>query len=221
MFNNNWDYLLKDEFTKDYFKNLLKTLKEEEQKYIIYPKSEDRFNALKLTDYENVKCVILGQDPYHGENQAHGLAFSVKNGVKIPPSLKNIFKELKNDLGYDIPTSGDLTKWAKEGVLLLNTVLTVRSGVANSHANIGWEIFTDKIISLLNELSRPICFILWGNNAKKKMSLITNSKHLILTGTHPSPLSCYNGFFDSKYFSKVNEFLINTNQKSIDWNLNN
>lgn len=220
MLNNNWNNLLKDEFEKDYFKNLIETIKAEEKKYIVYPKSEDCFNALKLTDYENVKCVILGQDPYHGEYQAHGLAFSVQQGVKIPPSLKNIFKELKNDLGYDIPTSGDLTKWAKEGVLLLNTVLTVRCGCANSHANLGWEIFTDKIISLLNEHNRPICFILWGNNAKKKMSLITNNKHLILTGTHPSPLSCYNGFFDCKYFSKVNNFLDKTNQKIIDWNLN-
>lgn len=221
MLNNSWDNLLKDEFSKNYFKNIINFLREEEQSNRIFPNKNDIFNALKLTDYSNVKCVILGQDPYHGYNQANGLAFSVNDGVKLPPSLKNIFIELKNDLNVNVPTSGNLTAWAEEGVLLLNTVLTVRENNPNSHSNIGWEIFTDKIIKILNDINRPICFILWGNQAKSKAKLMTNENHLILTGSHPSPLSSYRNFFGGKYFSKTNEFLINTNQKPINWEINN
>lgn len=218
--SNNWNNILKDEFQKKYYKDLMKLLEEEELKYSIFPKKDDYFNSLKLTSYDKVKCVILGQDPYHGINQAHGLAFSVKKGVKIPPSLRNIFKELESDLGFEIPNSGDLTKWAEEGVLLLNSILTVRENEANSHAKIGWEIFTDRIIKVLNDCSRPLCFILWGNYAKNKQKLITNSKHLVLTGSHPSPLSSFNGFFGNKYFSRTNQFLIKSGQTPINWNLN-
>ena len=217
--NNDWEVLLQDEFQKEYYKKVRQFLKIDGSKYKIFPEEADIFKALKLTNFENVKCVILGQDPYHGYNQAHGLAFSVKNN-RIPPSLQNIFKELKSDLGFNIPKSGDLTKWAEEGVLLLNTILTVRENEANSHANIGWEIFTDKIISLLNVSTKPICFILWGNYAKKKQSLITNNIHLVLTGSHPSPLSSYNGFFGGKYFSKTNDFLKACGQSPIIWDLN-
>lgn len=218
--NNNWESIFLEEFDKSYFQNLIHFIEKEEAKYTVFPKKEERFNAFKLTPFEKVKCVIIGQDPYHGIGQAHGLAFSVKEGVKLPPSLINIFKELYLDLGIEIPKCGDLSKWAKEGVLLLNSVLTVRENVASSHANMGWEIFSDTIIKHLNYSSKPICFILWGNYAKNKQKLITNEKHLILTGTHPSPLSSYNGFFNRKYFSKTNEFLIKTNQTPIDWDLN-
>lgn len=219
MINNNWDNLLKEEFKKEYFKNILNIIDQEKLHFNILPKEEDIFNAFKFTDYDNVKCVILGQDPYHGINQAHGLAFSVNEGIRIPPSLKNIFKELNNDLGLPIPNTGNLSNWAREGVLLLNCVLTVRENNPNSHKNIGWEIFTNKTIEILNKKPTPIVFILWGNYAKSKLPLITNKNHLILTGSHPSPLSSYNGFFGGKYFSKTNDFLIETKQKAINWKI--
>lgn len=216
---NSWDELLKDEFQKEYYLKLREFLKEEYQHYNIYPNMFDIFNALKNTAYEDVKVVILGQDPYHGINQAHGCSFSVKKGVEPPPSLKNIFKELKDDLGCPISKHGDLTEWTKQGVLLLNTVLTVREKNPNSHANHGWEILTDKIISLLNERKQPMVFLLWGRNAQSKIKLITNPHHLILKAPHPSPLSAYNGFFGCKHFSKTNEFLIQNGMKPIDWQL--
>ena len=180
---------------------------------------ENIFNALKTTSYEDVKVVILGQDPYHGVGEAHGLSFSVQDGIKKPPSLKNIFKELHDDLGFDEPESGNLEKWAKEGVLLLNSVLTVEKDKAASHKDLGWNLFTDHIIKLLNQKETPIVFILWGNFAKSKKVFITNKKHLVLESVHPSPFSVYNGFFGSKPFSKTNNFLIKTGQTPIDWNL--
>ena len=218
---NEWNTLLKDEFTKDYYQKLRKFLIEEYKTKTIYPNMNDIFNALHFTDYNNVKVVILGQDPYHGPNQSHGLSFSVKPGVKIPPSLKNIYKELHNDIGCYIPNNGYLKKWADQGVLLLNTVLTVRGGEANSHKNKGWELFTDKIISTLNERKDPIVFILWGNNAIAKKKLITNPQHYIIESVHPSPLSASRGFFGSKPFSKTNEFLKKINKDTIDWQIEN
>lgn len=217
-FNNSWDQLLEDEFNKPYFINLMKFLENEYQEKTIFPKQEDLFNAFKYTKYEDVKVVILGQDPYHEIGQAHGLAFSVLEGVKFPPSLKNIFKELNSDLAIEIPKSGNLIKWANEGVLLLNTVLSVESGKAGSHQNKGWESFTDRIIEVLNKREKPIIFVLWGNFAKSKKKLIGNN-HIILEAAHPSPLSAYHGFFGCKHFSKINEILKNNNQKEIDWNL--
>ena len=216
---NKWDEILKDEFQKDYYIKLREFLKEEYKNYTIYPEMHQIFNALKMTSYEDVKVVIIGQDPYHEPNQAHGLCFSVQDGVMFPPSLKNIFQELKNDLNIAIPRSGNLTNWAKQGILLLNTVLTVRRGLANSHKGKGWEIFTTRIIELLNEREDPIIFVLWGNDAKKKQEYITNPNHFILTAAHPSPLSAYNGFFGCKHFSKINEILIKNNKKPIDWQL--
>lgn len=218
---NNWNNLLKDEFEKDYYTDLHNFLVKEYKTKTIYPNMYDIFNALHYTDYDKVKVVILGQDPYHGPKQAHGLSFSVLPGVPAPPSLKNIFKELNSDLGCYIPNNGYLKKWADQGVLLLNTSLTVRAGEANSHKNIGWEIFTDKIISLVNEKEDPVVFLLWGNNAIKKKELITNKKHLILSSVHPSPLSASRGFFGSKPFSKINNFLISINKKPIDWQIEN
>lgn len=218
-FHNEWDNLLKDEFEKDYYQNLRKFLVDEYNHYTIYPNMYDIYNALKYTSYSDIKVVILGQDPYHGPNQAHGCCFSVQDGVPQPPSLKNIFKELQSDCGCIPPESGNLTKWAKQGVLLLNTVLTVRAGLANSHQNKGWEKFTDYVISLLNEREEPIVFLLWGRNAQSKISLITNPHHLILRAAHPSPLSAYNGFFGCKHFSKTNEFLVKNHKKPIDWQL--
>ena len=220
-FNNKWDEVLAGEFEKDYYVNLRKFLIHEYKTKKIYPNMYDMFNALKLTSYEDVKIVILGQDPYHGENQAHGLAFSVNKGIKIPPSLLNMYKELHNDLGCFIPNNGYLVPWAEQGVLLLNTVLTVREGEPNSHKNKGWEIFTDKVISKLNEREDPVIFILWGNNAKEKLKLITNKNHFILTAPHPSPLSASRGFFGCKHFSKANEILKSLNKKEIDWQINN
>ena len=217
IFNNNWDHLLKDEFQKEYYQKLREFLKEEYQTRTIYPSMYDLFKALKLTDFEDVKVVILGQDPYHGENQAHGLCFSVPQGVAIPPSLQNIFKEIESDLHIKMNPSGDLTCWAKEGVLLLNTVLTVRANQANSHRGKGWEIFTDKIIELLNTREKPIVFILWGNNAKAKINQINQQHHLILTAPHPSPLSAYAGFFGCRHFSKTNAFLEANNISPIHW----
>lgn len=216
---NSWDRLLANEFKKDYYQKLREFLKEEYQNYRIFPSMYDIFNALKYTDYQNVKVVIIGQDPYHEVGQAHGLCFSVQDNVPFPPSLLNIFKELKNDLGYDIPTSGNLTKWAKQGVLLLNTVLTVREHYANSHKNKGWENFTSEIIRLLNLRNDPIIFVLWGNDAKKKQQLITNPNHVVLTAAHPSPLSAYNGFFGCHHFSKINQILKSMGKEPIDWQL--
>ena len=204
---NNWDIILKEEFEKEYFIKLEEFLEKEYTEQTIYPKKENIYNALKLTDYNNVRVVIIGQDPYHEDGEAHGLAFSVLEGVKIPPSLRNIFKELNSDLGYGIPLSGDLTKWAKEGVLLINSVLTVREHKANSHKDKGWEKFTDAIIRKLNDRDKPVIFMLWGNYAKIKKKLINEDKHFVIESAHPSPLSAYNGFFGSKPFSKVNEII--------------
>ena len=218
---NDWKDLLQDEFSKDYYLKLRQFLINEYNNNTIYPDKYDIFNALHFTSYNDVRVVILGQDPYHGPKQAHGLSFSVNPGVAIPPSLLNIYKELHSDLGCFIPNNGYLKKWAEQGVLLLNTSLTVRAGEANSHKNIGWEIFTDRIISLVNEKEDPVVFLLWGNNAIKKKELITNSKHLILTSPHPSPLSASRGFFGSKPFSKINNFLISINKSPIDWQIEN
>lgn len=218
--NNSWDLILKDEFQSDYYLKLREFLKKEYFSKTIYPPMDDIFNAFKYTDYNDVKAVILGQDPYHGAGQAHGLCFSVKQGIKPPPSLINIYKEQKTDLGIDQPfVSGDLTKWTKQGVLLLNTVLTVRESQPNSHKGMGWEQLTDKVIEILNEREKPVVFILWGANARSKKKLITNPNHLIIESAHPSPLSAYNGFFGSKPFSRTNNFLIKTNQTPIDWQL--
>lgn len=218
---NSWNDILKDEFDKDYYKNLRSQLINEYNEHTIYPDKHDIFNALHYTDFKDVKVVILGQDPYHGPNQAHGLSFSVKPGVKTPPSLKNIFKELHDDLGCYIPNNGYLKKWSDQGVLLLNTVLTVRAGNANSHKGLGWELFTNKIISSLNDSKHPIVFMLWGNNAISKKKLITNPDHYIIESVHPSPLSAHRGFFGSKPFSKANNFLISKGEKPIDWQIDN
>lgn len=217
-FNNNWDKVLQGEFEKEYYLKIRNFLAKEYKNpaYPIYPDMYDIFNALKITDYNQVKAVILGQDPYHGPGQAHGLSFSVKDGIQPPPSLVNIFKEYHDDLGYDIPESGNLTRWAENGVLLLNSVLTVQGGMAASHRGIGWEIFTDNVISLLNKREKPIVFILWGRFARDKKRLIANPNHHILESAHPSPLSAYNGFFGSKPFSKTNELL---RDDPIDWKL--
>lgn len=218
---NDWDDLLEEEFQKDYYKNLRGFLIEEYREKNVFPKMEDIFTALKFTPYKDVKVVILGQDPYHGKNQSHGLAFSVKKGVRIPPSLRNMFKELNTDLGLPIPNNGYLEKWAKEGVLLLNTSFTVREAEANSHSKIGWEIFTDKIIQVLNDRIDPIVFILWGNNAKTKEKYITNKNHYIIKSVHPSPLSASRGFLGSKPYSKTNEFLKSIGEEEIDWEIEN
>ena len=218
---NDWDKLLKDEWDKPYYQDLRKFLIREYRNYNIYPDVYDIFNALKYVAYEDVKVVILGQDPYHGRGQAHGFSFSVKEDVPIPPSLLNIYKELRDDLGLFIPDNGNLTKWAKQGVLLLNTVLTVREKSPNSHKDRGWEKLTDRIIALLNQREKPIVFILWGANARSKTKLINNRRHLILTSAHPSPLSAYRGFFGSKVFSKTNKFLRDNNMKEIDWQIEN
>ena len=219
--HNKWNDILKDQFEQDYYKELRKFLVNEYKTKKIYPGMYDIFNALHYTDYDKVKVVILGQDPYHGPNQAHGLSFSVRPGVPAPPSLKNIYKELHDDLGCYIPNNGYLKKWADEGVLLLNTVLTVRAGLANSHKGKGWEKFTDSVIKALNEREEPMVFILWGNNAISKKSLITNKNHLILQSVHPSPLSASRGFFGSKPFSKTNEFLVSKGIEPIDWQIEN
>ncbi|GAA0071830.1 uracil-DNA glycosylase [Clostridium sardiniense] len=218
---NDWNDLLQDEFNKDYYKKIHNFLVNQYSTKTIYPDKYDIFNALHFTPYKDVKVVILGQDPYHGPNQAHGLSFSVKPGNRIPPSLVNIYKELNHDLGCYIPNNGYLKKWADQGVLLLNTTLTVEARKANSHQRIGWAIFTDKIISLLNERKDPIVFILWGNNAIKKKDLITNPIHYIIQSVHPSPLSASRGFFGSKPFSKTNSFLESVNKSPIDWQIEN
>ncbi|PWM68986.1 MAG: uracil-DNA glycosylase [Eubacteriales Family XIII. Incertae Sedis bacterium] len=216
---NDWDSILTGEFDKEYYKELRKFLVSEYRTTTIYPDMHDIFNALKYTPYENVKVVILGQDPYHEPGQAHGLCFSVKKGVPKPPSLVNIFKELEADLGIAPPSHGCLTDWAAQGVLLLNTVLTVRRGQANSHKGKGWEIFTDRVIALLNEREKPIVFILWGANAKSKREIITNPNHIIITGAHPSPLSAHNGFFGGRYFSRTNAYLTEKGEVPIDWRI--
>ena len=216
---NEWDQLLKDEFNKEDYLRLRSILAYEYKNQTIYPDMYDIFNALRYTSYSDVKAVIIGQDPYHGEGQAHGLCFSVKKGIEPPPSLKNIFKELETELGIAKPTHGELTSWAKQGVLLLNTVLTVRAGQANSHKGLGWEIFTDKIIELLNEREKPIVFLLWGANARNKAQLVTAPQHKIFTCAHPSPLSVYNGFWNCGHFSGCNDFLKQIGSEPINWNL--
>lgn len=218
---NDWQYLLEDEFKKEYYLKLREFLINEYKTKTIYPNMYDIFNALHYTDYKDVKVVILGQDPYHGPNQAHGLSFSVKPGVPAPPSLMNIYKELNSDAGCYIPNNGYLKKWADQGVMLLNTVLTVRAGEANSHKGMGWEYFTDKVISLLNNREEPIVFILWGKNAQSKVNIINNPKHYIIKSVHPSPLSVHRGFFGSKPFSKTNKFLISIGKMPIDWQIEN
>lgn len=216
MFNNDWDIVLKDIIDSAYFNDLMNKVNQEYENNIVYPKKEDLFKALRLLNYADVKVVIVGQDPYHGEGEAHGLAFSVPEGIKIPPSLRNIFKELNNDLDI-IRTKTDLTDWEKSGVLLLNSVLTVKKDTPGSHSKLGWQIFTDEIIKKLNERNKPLVFILWGNYAISKEVLITNNKHLVIKSVHPSPLSASRGFFGSKPFSKINDFLENNNIKKIEW----
>lgn len=214
---NDWHELLHEEFSKEYYVQLRKFLIEEYRNEIIYPHMNDIFNALHFTPFENVKVVILGQDPYHGPNQAHGLSFSVQKSVAKPPSLMNIFQEMQNDLGCDIPNHGNLENWAKQGVLLLNTVLTVRQGQAHSHRGKGWEQFTDKVIQTLNKKDHPIVYILWGRAAQEKERLIDTSKHVLLKAPHPSPLSAYRGFFGSKPFSRTNDILVKAGLEPINW----
>ncbi len=216
---NDWLDALQGEFRKPYYKELFETVKKEYHTHQIYPPSDDIFNAFHLTPLHEVKVVILGQDPYHGDGQAHGLCFSVKPDVEIPPSLVNIYKELHDDLGCTIPSHGYLVKWAKQGVLMLNTVLTVRAHQANSHRGIGWEEFTDAAIKALNEQDRPIVFILWGKPAQMKKHMLNNPKHLILEAPHPSPLSAYRGFFGSRPFSQTNAFLEKNGIEPIDWQI--
>ena len=219
MIGNDWDSLLKDEYNKDYFKNLEKFVLKEYNAKTIYPKINEVYNAFRYTSFNDIKVVIIGQDPYHGENQAEGLCFSVKKGVKKPPSLVNIFKELHDDLGYAIPKNGSLVSWTKEGVLLLNAVLTVEKDKAASHKGKGWEIFTDEVIKIINKKDTPVVFILWGSYARSKKELITNKKHFIIESAHPSPLSAHNGFFGSRPFSKTNNFLIEQGLKPINWEI--
>lgn len=218
---NDWDELLSAEFEKDYYKKLRGFLAEEYKSYTIHPDMYDIFNALKWTSYADTKVVILGQDPYHEPGQAHGLCFSVKRGVKIPPSLVNIYKELHDELGCYIPDNGYLEKWARQGVLLLNASLTVRDGAANSHRNKGWEIFTNRVVELLNERETPVIFMLWGNNAKEKIKVITNAQHVILTAAHPSPLSASRGFFGCGHFRMANKILEREGRGAIDWQIEN
>jgi uracil-DNA glycosylase len=216
-----WQAILQDEFDKPYFNLLTNFVRKEYQTKTIYPPAKLIFNAFDLTSFDNVKVVIIGQDPYHEIGQAHGLSFSVQPGIAIPPSLKNIYKELHDDLGCYIPNNGFLEKWAKQGVLLLNNVLTVREGQANSHKDCGWETFTDRVIVELNKREKPIVFMFWGANAKKKEMLVTNKNHLILKAAHPSPLSAFNGFFGCKHFSRANDFLKNNDFEPIDWQIEN
>ncbi len=216
-----WNELIEEEFNKDYYKNLRQFLIEEYKTKVIYPNMYNIFDALKYTPYEDTKVLILGQDPYHGKNQAHGLAFSVQEGVKTPPSLANIYKELQSDVGCFIPNNGCLIPWAKQGVLLLNTSLTVREGEANSHQNKGWETFTDEIIKKLNKKQEQVIFVFWGGNARKIKTLIDYKQHYILESDHPSPLSAYRGFFGCNHFSRINEILIDLNKNPIDWQIQN
>jgi uracil-DNA glycosylase len=218
LFNNSWDDKLKEEFEKPYFQILNSFIKKERNEFIIYPKEDDVYNALKWTSFENLKVVIIGQDPYHGAHQAHGLSFSVNHGIKTPPSLKNIFKELHSDIGCKLPNHGNLTSWATQGVLLLNATLTVQSGKPGSHQNKGWETFTDTIIKLISDEKQNCVFLLWGNYAKNKHNLINTQKHLVLEAAHPSPLA-RGAFFGCKHFSKTNEYLKSHQLNPIDWNL--
>ena len=219
MIGNDWDQILGKVWESDGYHRFLNIVDNLYNSKTIFPKRENVYNALKLTPYKNVKVVIVGQDPYHGENEAHGLSFSVQKGIRIPPSLKNIYTELYNDLGIIEPNCGDLTKWAGEGVLLLNSVLTVEKDKPASHQGIGWEKLTDYIIKKINEKDTPVVFILWGNFARNKKCLVTNPKHLIIESTHPSPFSAHNGFFGSKPFSKTNNYLIKNNIKPVNWQL--
>lgn len=212
-----WNEILAEEMQKDYYQELQAFVQKRRAEVRVFPEEKNVFNALELTPFESVKVVILGQDPYHGFGQAHGLSFSVQNGIPLPPSLKNIYKELQEDIGGNLPTEGDLTHWAKQGVLLLNTVLTVEEGNANSHKGMGWERLTNRLIESLNELNHPVIFILWGKPAQDKEKLITNPNHVILKSPHPSPLSAYRGFFGSKPFSRVNDILIQQGQSPIRW----
>lgn len=215
---NDWDKVLEGEFEKEYYLKLRQFLKEEYTYHTVYPNMYDIFNALKYTAYSDVKVVILGQDPYHGPNQAHGLSFSVQKGIMPPPSLVNIYKEIENEFGVQMPKNyGCLTKWAKQGVLLLNTTLTVRAHNANSHKDAGWQIFTDNVIKKLNEREKPVVFLLWGSHSIKKKALIDETKHLVLTSVHPSPLSAYRGFFGCGHFKKANDFLADCGETPIDW----
>ena len=216
---NDWDGILADEWQKPYYLELRRFLKSEYSTQTVYPNMNDIFNALKLTSFKDTKVVIIGQDPYHGFGQAHGLCFSVKKGVVPPPSLKNIYKELQSDIGFKIPTHGELTSWAKQGILLLNNVLTVREGLPNSHKGKGWEIFTDRVIGELNKKETPVVFLLWGANAQKKAEIITNPKHYKLITVHPSPLSASRGFFGCKHFSKTNEILQKNHINPINWEI--
>lgn len=216
---NSWDSILADEFNKDYYLKLREFLKEEYRTQTVYPDMYDIFNAFKYTDYNDVKVVILGQDPYHEPMQAQGLSFSVPKGVRIPPSLVNIYKELNDDMGIPVPSHGCLKEWASEGVLLLNAVLTVRKGNAGSHAGKGWEILTDRVIELLNEREKPMVFILWGAYAQKKAALINERRHCVIKSVHPSPLSAYRGFFGGRYFSRANGFLEIVGQEPVDWTI--
>ena len=217
---NDWDEVLSDLFQSENYKKIREFLKAEYSTHTIYPSMYDIFNAFKMTPYKSIKAVILGQDPYHEPNQAHGLCFSVKDGCVPPPSLINIFKEMKSDLGLEPPKNGNLTKWAERGVLLLNTTLTVKRGAANSHSRCGWTAFTDEVIKKISAREKPVVFILWGGNARAKKPLIDTERHFIVESAHPSPLSCYNGFFGSKPFSKTNRFLESVGEEPIDWNLN-
>lgn len=216
--NNDWDDILKDEWEKPYYRQLHNFLKEEYSTRRIYPDMHDIFNALKYTPFSDTKVCIIGQDPYHGPGQAHGLCFSVKKGVALPPSLVNIYKEITDDTGVTMPPYGELTGWARQGILLLNTVLTVRAGSPNSHKDKGWEIFTDRVISELNKKETPVVFLLWGANAERKARIITNPIHKKLITVHPSPLSAYRGFFGCRHFSKTNEILEQNGMSKIEWN---
>ena len=212
-----WNEILAEEMEKDYYQDLQAFVQKRRDEVRVFPEEKNVFNALELTPFESVKVVILGQDPYHGFGQAHGLSFSVQKGTPLPPSLKNIYKELQEDIGGELPTEGDLSHWAKQGVLLLNTVLTVEEGNANSHKGMGWETLTNRLIESLNELKHPVIFILWGKPAQDKEKLITNPNHVILKAPHPSPLSAYRGFFGSKPFSRVNDILIQQGKSPIHW----
>ncbi|GIM47256.1 uracil-DNA glycosylase [Collibacillus ludicampi] len=218
---NDWAPLLEQEFEKPYYLRLRRFLIEEYSTRVIYPDKYEIYTALHLTSFENTKVVIIGQDPYHGPGQAHGLSFSVKPGVSIPPSLQNIFKELHDDLGCYIPNNGYLVKWAEQGVLMLNSVLTVRAGIPNSHKGMGWETFTDKVITTLNQREKPVVFILWGKHAQEKKKLITSAKHFIIQSPHPSPFSANRGFLGSRPFSRTNEFLKKIGEEEIDWQIPN
>ena len=220
-FGNDWDEILSGEFEKDYYLKLREFLLSEYRDGTVYPPADDIFNAFRYTGYEDTKVVILGQDPYFNPNQAHGLCFSVRPGVDIPPSLRNIYTELNSDLGLFIPNNGYLEKWARQGVLLLNTVLTVRGGMPGSHQNKGWEKFTDAIIRKINEKDSPVVYMLWGKPAQSKMCMLNNDKHLILTAPHPSPLSAYRGFFGCRHFSRANQFLEDKGLTPIDWQIEN